>query len=312
MSDYQEEDHSEHEVLSNEPEQLVDHFAKYAEEHVNQFADSHHAPSAPPSDDNGYIVVPSQQQPSTVTNVVVETPQPEPEPEPVVVKKATTTAATATTETASTGFKACPYYFLGLSSLSKVHIPPKVQDLVLWNCPKYTGIVFGSSLFVLLSLATYTLLSVLSTLLLLTLTGVGAYRFYLTVLFRIKGTYDDTFDKISSTDFTLPKDKIQELARLLDTDINRSINQLKSIILWDNLSTSAVAFFVVYLVYSVASVFNTITLLILADLAIFSLPKVYQVYQVQIDQTIQQATAFAHKTADDIMAKLPFLKRKIQ
>jgi len=39
---------------------------------------------------------------------------------------------------------------------------------------------------------------------------------------------------------------------------------------------------------------------------------VYQVYQVQIDQAIEQATAFAHKTADDVMAKLPFLKKKVQ
>ena len=51
------------------------------------------------------------------------------------------------------------------------------------------------------------------------------------------------FSKISSTDFSLPKDKIQELARLLDTDINRLVNQLKSIVLWDNLATSAVVSF---------------------------------------------------------------------
>jgi len=193
-----------------------------------------------------------------------------------------------------------------------VHIPPKVKELVLWQNPKLSGAVFGSSLVLLLSLATFTLLSVVSTLLLLALTTVGAYRFYLSLLFRIKGTYDDTFDKLSTTDFSLPKDKVQELARLLDNDLNRFVNQVKSIILWDNLATSSIAFFVTYLVYCVGSWFNTITLLILALVGLFSLPKVYQVYQVQIDQAIEQATAFAHKTADDIMAKLPFLKKKVQ
>jgi hypothetical protein len=302
MSDYQEEISSTHDLLPDEVEQ----FSKLAEEITSQFKDQH-TPSAPSSDDNGYIVVPSQQQPVAAA-AAAYTAENSPQDEDTVLKK----ADTSSNAQSSTGFKACPYYFLGLSSLSKVHIPPKVQDLLLWKCPKYTGAVFGSTLVVLLSLATFTLLTVLSSLLLLALTGVGAYRFYLSVLFRIKGTYDDTFDQISSTDFSLPKDKIQELARLLDTDINRVINQLKSIILWDNLATSTVAFFVVYLVYCVASVFNTITLLILVHLAAFSLPKVYQVYQVQIDQTIHQATEFAHKTADDIMAKLPFLKKKVQ
>jgi reticulon-1 len=299
MSDYQEESSSTHDLLPDEVEQ----FSKLAEEITSQFKEQH-TPSAPPSDDNGYIVVPSQQQQPVATAAVESSPH---EEDTVVLKKADASNAQSTT-----GCNTCPYYFLGLSSLSKVHIPPKVEDLLLWKCPKYSGAVFGSTLVVLLSLATFTLLSVVSTLLLLALTGVGAYRFYLSVLFRIKGTYDDTFDKISSTDFSLPKDKIQELARLLDTDINRVINQLKSIILWDNLATSAVAYFVVYLVYCVASVFNTITLLILVHLAAFSLPKVYQVYKVQIDQTIQQATEFAHKTAEDIMAKLPFLKKKVQ
>jgi len=298
MSDYQTEGSSTHDLLPDEVEQ----FSKLAEEITNQFKEQH-TPSAPPSDDNGYIVVPSQQQPAAASAAAAPTTTESSAhvEEPVVKKTADASSC-----------HACPYYFLGLSSLSKVHIPPKVQDLLLWKCPKYTGAVFGSTLVVLLSLATFTLLTVLSSLLLLALTGVGAYRFYLSVLFRIKGTYDDTFDQISSTDFSLPKDKIQELARLLDTDINRVINQLKSIILWDNLATSTVAFFVVYLVYCVASVFNTITLLILVHLAAFSLPKVYQVYQVQIDQTIHQATEFAHKTADDIMAKLPFLKKKVQ
>lgn len=75
------------------------------------------------------------------------------------------------------------------------------------------------------------------------------------------------------------------------------------------------------MVYCVGSIFNTLTILILGllyilfvfnikkneyhicsfkvHIGLFTLPKVYQIYQVQIDQTIQQATAFAHKTADE-------------
>lgn len=69
-----------------------------------------------------------------------------------------------------------------------------MKDLVLWENPKVSGAVLGSSLVLLLSLATFTLLSVASTLLLLALAAVGVYRFYLSLLFRIKGTYDETFE----------------------------------------------------------------------------------------------------------------------
>jgi hypothetical protein len=33
---------------------------------------------------------------------------------------------------------------------------------------------------------------------------------------------------------SLPKEKIHELGRLLETDLNRVLNQIKSIIIWDN------------------------------------------------------------------------------
>lgn len=268
-------------------------FATEAEEHVSNLKNqTEHQSAGHASDDNGFVVLPTQQQPA-----VAAVPQ---KPTSVETKSSEEEKpAKKVSNESSSGFKTCPYYFL-------------VKDMLLWTDPRISGAVFGSSLVLLFSLATFTLLSVASTLLLLALTTVGAYRFYLSLLFRIKGTYDDTFDKISSFDVSLPKDKIQELARLLDTDINRGINHLKSIILWDNIATSAIAFFVVYMVYCVGSIFNTITLLILVHIGLFTLPKVYQLYQVQIDQTIQQATAFAHKTADDIMAKLPFLKKKVQ
>lgn len=300
MSDYHEE---------NSTEEVSEEVEKYAQEAVNHFQQelSNEQPSAPPADDNGFIVVP-QDETTTTTTTTDETKVVEEPVKPVVVTKKTDTKS----EQSCSGFKACPYYFLGINCLSKVQIPPKVKDLVLWENPKVSGAVLGSSLVLLLSLATFTLLSVASTLLLLALVAVGVYRFYLSLLFRIKGTYDDTFDKLSSFDLSLPKDKVQELARLLDTDINKLANQFKSIVLWDNLATSSIAFFVTYLVYCVGSWFNTITLLVLAIVAVFSLPKVYQIYRVQIDQTIQQATAFAHKTADDLMAKLPFLKKKVQ
>lgn len=204
----------------------------------------------------------------------------------------------------------CPYYALGCNYLSQVQVPPKVKDLLLWSDPKYTGAIFGSSLVLLISLASFSLLTVISSLFLLAISTIGAYRFYLAVIFRIKGTEDKTFEKLSKLNVSLPKDKIQELAQLLDSDVNRLLNQLKSILLWDSVLTSCIAFGGFYFVYCVGCIFNTLTLMILALVSMFTLPKVYQVYKVQIDQGLEKATGIVHGLVKQLMVKVPFLNKK--
>jgi hypothetical protein len=204
---------------------------------------------------------------------------------------------------------ACPYTFLGGACFNKMltvsFLPQNVQDLCLWKCPKYTGAVFGTSLVLLLSMTSCSLLTVASTLLLLAMTIIGAYRLYLSVLFRIKGTYDETFDKASAFDLSLPKDKIQEFAQLLDSDLNQSLNQLKSIVLWDNVCKSTMAFVALYFVYCIGATFNFMTLLIIGLVKLFTIPKVYQMYKVQIDQGFEKAMKAGHDLARQIEAKIP-------
>jgi uncharacterized membrane protein len=204
----------------------------------------------------------------------------------------------------------CPYYALGCNYLSQVQVPPKVRDLLLWSCPKLSGAVFGSTLVLLLSLSCFSLLTVVSSVLLLGLLGIGAYRFYLAIMFRIKGNEDKTFENLSQYKVSLPKDKIQELAKLLDSDLSRVLNQLKSIFLWDSLTTSGLAFVGLYFIYWIGSIFNTLTLMIIVLVDLFTLPKVYQVYKVQIDQGMEKATAVVHGVVQQLMKKLPFLSKK--
>jgi translation initiation factor 2 beta subunit (eIF-2beta)/eIF-5 len=220
------------------------------------------------------------------------------------------TTSHKTTCQSSSSSPLCPYYFLAMNKLANVELPPKVRELLLWEDPKVTGGIFGTTFVVLLSLSLFSFLTVASSLLLLALTLIGSYRFYLAVVFRIKGVYDPTFDKLSELDVSLPKDRVKQLAHLLETDINRALNQIKSILLWDNLTTSAVAYLALYFVYCVGCVFNTLTLLILALVTVFTLPKVYQVYQKPIDQALEHATSSVHALIQQITAKLPFLSKK--
>jgi len=280
-------------------------------------------PSAPPADENnGFEQIEHNEIESAVDSVLAATKKVEEEEEVNNILNSvlssrivqahcpvSTTESAETTKPAKTcdaGICAvCPYSFLGGSFLSKIELPPKVKDLVLWKCPKLSGAVFGTTLVLLISLATFSLLTVISTLLLLAMSTCGMYRFYLSVVFRIKGTYDETFDKLSAYDMSLPSDKMQQLAKQLDSQLSTLLNKVKTIVLWDNMYQSAVAFAAFYMIYCVGSVFNTLTLLSLVHVGMFTLPKVYQVYKVQIDQGFDKAAQFGHELARQVQAKIP-------
>lgn len=288
-------------------------------------------PSAPTSDDNGYIVVNENTQNSEaelagaksqqvdINNFIADinssTEAQSREPSSPVVAEADSSVAKDEAKIESKPEEKkecsmCPYYLLACDYVTKIQVPPKVCDLLLWKCPKLTGAVFGSMFVLLLSFSLFSFLTVISALMLTALALVGAYRFYLAVVFRIKGTYDDSLDKLVKQDLPLPKDKIEECARLVEDDLYRSLNQLKSIVLWENVLQSVKAFAACYIVNWVGSCFNFLTLLLIGLVTVFTLPKVYQVYKKPIDQSIQKVTTLAHTVGKQVKAKIPMLNKK--
>jgi hypothetical protein len=232
-----------------------------------------------------------------------------PTQQPAAAASSSSTKQVKQDKKSNDGCSLCPYYLLACDRLSKVEVPPKVKDLLLWKNVKLTGAVFGSAFVLLISLAAFSFLTVISTFFLTALSCIGAYRFYLGLIFRIKGTHDDTFDKLSAQDISLPKDKVKQLAHLLENDFNQVLQIVKSILLWDNLTTSIIAFVSFYIVYCIGCMFNTITLFILILVSAFTLPKIYDVYKLQIDQTIEKATAAVHGIVKQVLVKVPMLNK---
>lgn len=111
-------------------------------------------------------------------------------------------------------------------------------------------------------------------------------------------------------DLPLPKDKIQDLARLIEGDLYLSLNRLKSIVLWESVSQSVKAFAAFYLINWVGSCFNFLTLLLIGLVTVFTLPKVYQVYKQPIDQSIEKVTSLVHQVVKQVMVKIPMLNKK--
>jgi hypothetical protein len=203
-----------------------------------------------------------------------------------------------------------PYSSLNLDFFNKMPMPLELKSLLLWSDPKYTCSIFGSSLVLLLSLASFSLLTVISSLLLLALATTGGYRAYLALIFRLKGTEDKAFQQLLEQKVTLPESKIAEWVDWSEMELNRALNELKHILIWDSVQRSAATFAGLYAVYCVGCVFNTLTLMILALVSAFSLPKVYQVYSSPIDQAIERATFALHDVIKQLMTKVPFLNKQ--
>lgn len=66
-----------------------------------------------------------------------------------------------------------------------------VDEVLQWKDPKISGAILAVLFISLISIATFSLLSIFGFLLLATMTVIGGYRLYVAILFRIKGQSDD-------------------------------------------------------------------------------------------------------------------------
>lgn len=176
-----------------------------------------------------------------------------------------------------------------------------VAALIYWRQPDITGIVFGTVVGVLLSLAYCSLISVLSYAALLTLMGTMGVRIYKTIMQAVQKTSDGhPFKDILDIDLTLPAEKVHEVADVAVAHANAAVSELRRLFLIedfvDSLKFSAVLWCLTY----VGSWFNGMTLIIIGVVALFTLPKVYETNKAQIDQNL----ALVHGKINELTAKV--------
>lgn len=68
-----------------------------------------------------------------------------------------------------------------------------MHEILLWRDPKLSGAVLTASLVLLIFVATFSLLALAGSSLLLAMSAIGGFRLYLAILSRFKGQTDDTF-----------------------------------------------------------------------------------------------------------------------
>ncbi|KAM4017524.1 reticulon-3 isoform 3-T4 [Anomaloglossus baeobatrachus] len=189
-----------------------------------------------------------------------------------------------------------------------------VHDLLFWRDVKKSGMVFGGSMVLLLSLAAFSIISVISYLILALLTVTISFRIYKSVMQAVqKSDEGHPFKSLLDKDITLSSECLQKKANASLAHVNSALKYIVRLFLVEDLIDSLKFALLMWLMTYVGAVFNGITLLILGVLIAFTAPIVYEKYKVQIDHYVSLVQSHVKSITEKIQAKLPAaLKKKTE
>ncbi|MEJ1273459.1 reticulon-3 isoform X3 [Cricetulus griseus] len=186
-----------------------------------------------------------------------------------------------------------------------------VRDLIFWRDVKKTGFVFGTTLIMLLSLAAFSVISVVSYLILALLSVTISFRVYKSVIQAVqKSEEGHPFKAYLDVDITLSSEAFHNYMNAAMVHVNRALKLIIRLFLVEDLVDSLKLAVSMWLMTYVGAVFNGITLLILAELLVFSVPIVYEKYKTQIDHYVGIARDQTKSIVEKIQAKLPGIAKK--
>ncbi|KAM5316819.1 reticulon-3 isoform 1-T1 [Glossophaga mutica] len=207
----------------------------------------------------------------------------------------------------------CADSFVSSSSSQPVSLfsTSQVHDLIFWRDVKKTGFVFGTTLVVLLSLAAFSVISVVSYLILALLFVTISFRVYKSVIQAVqKSEEGHPFKAYLDVDITLSSEAFHSYVNAALAHVNKALKLIVRLFLVEDLVDSLKLAVFMWLMTYVGAVFNGITLLILAELLVFSVPIVYEKYKTQIDHYVGIARDQTKSIVEKIQAKLPGIAKK--
>ncbi|XP_075391351.1 reticulon-4 isoform X1 [Tenrec ecaudatus] len=213
----------------------------------------------------------------------------------------------AKTRPSESGTKASSPSALLSAELSKT----SVVDLLYWRDIKKTGVVFGASLFLLLSLTVFSIVSVVAYISLVLLSLTIGFRIYKGVIQAIqKSDEGHPFRAYLESDVAVSEELVQKYSNSALSHVNCTVQELRRLFLVDDLVDSLKFAVLMWLLTYVGALFNGLTLLILALISLFSVPVIYERHQAQIDHYLGLARSNVKDAVAKIQAKIPGLKRK--
>ncbi|XP_053828579.1 reticulon-4 isoform X2 [Vidua macroura] len=229
-------------------------------------------------------------------------PQP-PKPEPAVVPRSRGSSSGSADET---------LFALPATSAPLMH-SSAVVDLLYWRDIKKTGVVFGASLFLLLSLTVFSIVSVTAYIALALLSVTISFRIYKGVIQAIqKSDEGHPFRAYLDSDVAVSEELIQKYSNVVLGHVNGTVRELRRLFLVDDLVDSLKFAVLMWVFTYVGALFNGLTLLILALISLFSVPVIYERHQAQIDHYLGLVNKNVKDAMAKIQAKIPGLKRKTE
>ncbi|KAM9734148.1 reticulon-3-B-like isoform 2-T5 [Menidia menidia] len=179
-------------------------------------------------------------------------------------------------------------------------------QLVHWEEPKKSAAAFGLSLLVLLSVATLSVISVVSYLLLASLCVTITFRVYKSVVQAIqKSDEGHPFRTLLEKDISVSPEAVQQVTDQCLLHLNSLTAQTRRLLLVEDLVDSLKLAAVMWVMTYIGAVFNGITILILADIIFFTTPLVYQKKKAQIDRVLDSARCRLEDSLQKVQERLP-------
>uniref|UniRef100_A0A2K5CA39 Reticulon n=1 Tax=Aotus nancymaae TaxID=37293 RepID=A0A2K5CA39_AOTNA len=198
-------------------------------------------------------------------------------------------------------------------SLRPSRVDPALVDLLYWRDIKKTGVVFGASLFLLLSLTVFSIVSVTAYIALALLSVTISFRIYKGVIQAIqKSDEGHPFRAYLESEVAISEELVQKYSNSALGHVNCTIKELRRLFLVDDLVDSLKFAVLMWAFTYVGALFNGLTLLILALISLFSVPVIYERHQAQIDHYLGLANKNVKDAMAKIQAKIPGLKRKAE
>ncbi|XP_068597791.1 reticulon-1-A-like isoform X3 [Brachionichthys hirsutus] len=248
--------------------------------------------------------------PSAAVQPEVVAPKAEPEPEPLPESDALPPAEPRTPAAAP----AAPAEAAERPAATEAPAAPaSLVDLLYWRDVKTSGVVFGASLLLLLSLMACSIVSVSSYVGLALLSVTICFRIYKGILQAIQKSNDGhPFRQYLDQDVALSQDLVHKYSDLVLAKLNKAILELRRLFLVEDLVDSVKFAVLMWILTYVGALFNGLTVLILGLIGAFSFPIIYEKHQAQIDRYLVLVNNQVKDIVGKIQAKVPGMKRKAE
>uniref|UniRef100_A0A8C1QFH7 Reticulon n=2 Tax=Cyprinus carpio TaxID=7962 RepID=A0A8C1QFH7_CYPCA len=181
------------------------------------------------------------------------------------------------------------------SEMEIKHWKEQVVDLLYWRDLQRTGVVFGASLFLLLSLSVCSIISVISYVALALLSVTISFRIYKGILQAVQKSEDGhPFKMYLDKDFGISSELAHKYGDTALAHFNSLIKELRRLFLVEDLVDSLKLFFFVGLIGA------------------FSWPVIYEKHQAQIDHYYGLVNKQIKDVFGKIQAKIPGAKPKTE